>query len=653
MQGFLNDSNRMTPYRNVKEPKWPNAFWQQLSAGLSGEEPPANTLAKEHPIATTTGYLGRRLAIDPLKYLGDVVGKYRDTGKISTGDAAGFALYGLGMGYPGGAPAGEEATVGAINQASLPFKPQLQTALENRALGKTYLGANPKGKVLAETLDRIGNNSIKDELAFSGAKGDMLSRAGRIGGDTGYKALADKVEDFGKNLRRTELTNLDTEYIDFSNFRSPHTHNYREVLYHHKDSPEFSAPHFSGTKIPSPSGGQLHPIKRMYEDLDEKVATEGDHLYIRNMRKSLDNLSKYGKTYEEATANREIEQAKKMLEESKGNIREHSRAYNYVSDAIDLRKAIHTQNPIAFKFGQEVVRLGKDLADTERMLDVAKGRLSKVKPPYGKDYTESAAYNYNQLLADLKKWEDAVEVARGRYTEGKTVYNKKLEESIKARANKGLMMHRRMGDIEHEGKNVSILEELQSDWRVKGDRQGFRNEREKYKKLAEGTNEKLNEFRKKTKKLTDEYAAAGSLQDRHEIMKRIRELDKDKSRLLSSGVKQINKSHGDVPPMPYKEDWWKIMVNDSLDEAIKKGKDELWITTGEAQAKRNAPTASAGYKRLYNKDMLKYLKKRYNIVPERVERQGLDYWRIPLDRIKEDMLLHMTKSQQLKGWRAV
>ena len=601
MQGIVKNRQGIKPLRDVESPEWTKALTEQLLEG-----PKKSALAKEHPIASTLGYAGKFFVADPLKYLGDTLGEFQEKGEISAKDAAQFGLFGLGMGWPGGAEVGEASTLGSITHGRLPFKTQLEDVMAQRRVGKILLGEQPRGRVVRDAILQHGDSVLRDELRRTGLE-DTLTTLGenRIGGDKAYRAMQNVAKEYGESFTKTEYSYPDTEYHDWNDYRSPLSpEGYREVLYHQEGGPEFEVGHFERLE----KQGQIADFSKIGVNQEEALikSVEKESYYdgiYRRLRKRLDESTDF---IEQRALNRRLNELRIKLETERyyqGALRSGSiEAYKKVPELESARK--------------ELLKAEKNYWSAE----------------LEKDYTRS-----KRLKAKRDEWEQKVnrlyhEINHLNY----------LAQGGK-RANQGLLMHRRMNEMRVGDKEVSILDEVQSDLHREGGKWGYRDEREKWSRRISELEKERNEL---DMKIWHEFENAKKNKQpvKRELVRKLEKKFRDTNKALAAAERKVE---GAVPATPLRKDWWKVLVNDSLKEAAERGKDELWITSGDLQINRNMRTEEKAsfYKNMYDKNIPKYIKKRYGVTPVRVLHQFENgktgvYWRIPLEGIKHELLKH-------------
>ena len=159
-----------------------------------------------------------------------------------------------------------------------------------------------------------------------------------------------------------------------------------------------------------------------------------------------------------------------------------------------------------------------------------------------------------------------------------------------------VLYHVRKQDVEIDGDNTMLIEEIQSDWHQAGRKKGYTNPRqEEYIKLQRKEEEaftKLHNSKIELKKYTDN--------------KELYEANRDKVDILANIVRENSKIYDDisreryaiadelggkfasntVPQAPYSKTWHEKAMKDQIAEAVETGKDRVAWVAGKEQAKR-------------------------------------------------------------------
>jgi len=218
-----------------------------------------------------------------------------------------------------------------------------------------------------------------------------------------------------------------------------------------------------------------------------------------------------------------------------------------------------------------------------------------------------------------------------------------------------VVAHVRLADIvTADGKEILLLDELQSDVHKAGSKFGYTTEKEQLK------------IQEELGKIYDEYQAKMKIfQDEADVLVEINELTvKQEDRLdyldekIGTLDRELDVIMGDprvtdvdeapVPEMPFKQrkgsGWAQLGIKRALMEAAEKDYDTLAMTTGQQQIERNtrlAPDAQLpDFKKLYDRDYIKILNKfgkKYGQKVEMIEvLQGDEIVEVPSIKITEE-----------------
>jgi hypothetical protein len=144
-----------------------------------------------------------------------------------------------------------------------------------------------------------------------------------------------------------------------------------------------------------------------------------------------------------------------------------------------------------------------------------------------------------------------------------------------------VLYHVRKQDVEIDGDNTMLIEEIQSDWHQEGRKKGYKTEFTKqeetiwkdYENIWEGIS-------------NDEIDLTGI--SGHTNMDKALELTAKKHNISIEEVKNITKfkENGIVPQAPYSKTWHEKAMKDQIAEAVETGKDRVAWVAGKEQAQR-------------------------------------------------------------------
>jgi hypothetical protein len=144
-----------------------------------------------------------------------------------------------------------------------------------------------------------------------------------------------------------------------------------------------------------------------------------------------------------------------------------------------------------------------------------------------------------------------------------------------------VLYHVRKQDVEIDGDNTMLIEEIQSDWHQAGRKKGYKTEFTKqeetiwkdYENIWEGIS-------------NDEIDLTGI--SGHTNMDKALELTAKKHNISIEEVKNITKfkENGIVPQAPYSKTWHEKAMKDQIAEAVETGKDRVAWVAGKEQAQR-------------------------------------------------------------------
>ena len=148
-----------------------------------------------------------------------------------------------------------------------------------------------------------------------------------------------------------------------------------------------------------------------------------------------------------------------------------------------------------------------------------------------------------------------------------------------------VMAHVRTQDfVDADGKNMRVIEEVQSDWHQAGREKGYKTGKEKSPADIE------RELTVVTRKRSQLLQEAADLPDSEmarfkEMNAEIKRLGDEATRLSDEWTNALNRPEG-VPDAPMKETWYQTALRKAVKDAIDAGQDRVGITTGALQIER-------------------------------------------------------------------
>jgi hypothetical protein len=186
--------------------------------------------------------------------------------------------------------------------------------------------------------------------------------------------------------------------------------------------------------------------------------------------------------------------------------------------------------------------------------------------------------------------------------------------------------HLRLNDrVDVDGKKMTLIEEVQSDWHQKGRARGYNREENKslqnkakgeYTALASQAYELIaNSHPELVGRPAGELinlAREGAYAERHNL------IDPSFRTALAPLIKKVDAANrkiketreGPVPDAPMKDTWYQTAIRKAVKDAIDSGSDRVAITTGDRQVERfGSGSNEKGLKQYYDETYPKYLQK--------------------------------------------
>jgi hypothetical protein len=195
-----------------------------------------------------------------------------------------------------------------------------------------------------------------------------------------------------------------------------------------------------------------------------------------------------------------------------------------------------------------------------------------INPTKFDNYTLPGGENYTELLFTLPVKDNAAEQRRAEILatreEGGRAYQSAATAAFHTShwSEPNVLAHTRFDEhTDEQGRRVLFVEEIQSDWHQKGQKEGYE---EKYYYVLNQKSGYPDAQIFKTKEAAEAHIKDFPASIQHNLM-------------------VIKKIHNGVPDAPLKgESWWQFVFRRMLLEAAKKGAEVLGWTTGEQQAER-------------------------------------------------------------------
>ena len=148
-----------------------------------------------------------------------------------------------------------------------------------------------------------------------------------------------------------------------------------------------------------------------------------------------------------------------------------------------------------------------------------------------------------------------------------------------------VMAHLRLNDrVDVDGKKMTLIEEVQSDWHQAGREQGYKTGLEK--SVTDVQKELVSVERKRSQLLQQAADLPDSEMSRFlEMNAEIKRLDEEVARLTDEWITTSNRPEG-VPDAPMKDTWYQTALRKAVKDAIDNGSDRVGIPTGGRQAER-------------------------------------------------------------------
>jgi hypothetical protein len=186
--------------------------------------------------------------------------------------------------------------------------------------------------------------------------------------------------------------------------------------------------------------------------------------------------------------------------------------------------------------------------------------------------------------------------------------------------------HLRLNDrVDVDGKKMTLIEEVQSDWHQKGRARGYNQEENRslqnkakgeYTALASQAYELIaNSHPELVGRPVGELinlAREGAYAERHNL------IDPSFRTALAPLIKKVDAANkkiketrfGPVPDAPMKDTWYQTAIRKAVKDAIDSGSDRVAITTGDRQVQRfGTGSNEKGLKQYYDETYPKYLEK--------------------------------------------
>jgi hypothetical protein len=149
-----------------------------------------------------------------------------------------------------------------------------------------------------------------------------------------------------------------------------------------------------------------------------------------------------------------------------------------------------------------------------------------------------------------------------------------------------VLFHLRVSDFKDaEGKNGLLIDELQSDWHQTGREKGY---------TPKDANKAKQEFFDYAQKLKEKYKT--QIVNPNQVVQYSPSMMNALAKELGMTEGEANKylelqdrflqNRRSVPDAPFKENWYQLGLKRAIKEAVDSGKERVYLTTGEAQAKR-------------------------------------------------------------------
>lgn len=217
-----------------------------------------------------------------------------------------------------------------------------------------------------------------------------------------------------------------------------------------------------------------------------------------------------------------------------------------------------------------------------------------------------------------QRWAEAIEDAKQEYGQ-RNFQGDHWDES-------NVVAHLRLNDrVDVDGKKMTLIEEVQSDWHQQGRARGYNQEenrslqnkaKEEYKALALRAYDQIADL---YPELADRPASElinlareGAYGERQNL------IDQASKSALAPLIKKIDAAKkkvaetrfGPVPNAPMKDTWYQTAIRKAVKDAIDSGSDRVAITTGDRQVQRfGTGSNEKGLKQYYDETYPKYLEK--------------------------------------------
>ena len=216
-----------------------------------------------------------------------------------------------------------------------------------------------------------------------------------------------------------------------------------------------------------------------------------------------------------------------------------------------------------------------------------------------------------------------------------------------------VVAHVRLADIvTADGKEVLLLDELQSDVHKAGSKFGYMSKKQQnlkaqLEKRRTILTKKQKEIEEKLVKVnSNKFKTKTDNQKIAQLKSEMSSLEKKRSELLDEAFAQLALNENKVPEMPFKQrkgsGWAQLGIKRALIEAAEKDYDTLAMTTGQQQVDRYAEAIedSSGFYKRYDRDYIKILNKfgaKYGQKVEMIEvLQGDDIVEVPSINLTEE-----------------
>ena len=216
---------------------------------------------------------------------------------------------------------------------------------------------------------------------------------------------------------------------------------------------------------------------------------------------------------------------------------------------------------------------------------------------YGVGYTEGSVVRFN-TRAEAEAYNQQMYKGKANIFEQDRVgdlssYNNQADYTSSHWSEPNVLAHIRMNDrVDVDGKKMSLIEEIQSDWHQAGREKGYNTPEKRaaeQKKLDDLVLERqeLLERQKQLEELASPYTSQGKDAPTN-ILDEWNKVSNKLNRLQIEQNNRLGRTFDDtgVPDAPMKDTWYQLAIRKAIKNAIDNGAERVGITTGKTQADR-------------------------------------------------------------------